>query len=167
MNLRELVERRIQDAWEKGKFLNLRGEGTPQKLEENPFEDPEMRLAYKVLSNAGFAPSWVELAKELDAEETAAKRVWEDYRAHRRRQMAEIHRGSVARFAELVSELDDARDRALQRLERRWHETNKKISYFNAEVSTDNLKRPPLNVARRRERFEREFPRLGGILSAR
>ena len=166
MNLRELVERRIQDAWEKGKFRNLRGAGAPQSIEENPFEDPEMRLAYKVLSNAGFAPPWVELAKEIDAEEAAAKRVWEDYRAHRRAQMEEIHRGSVARFAELVSELDDARDRALRRLEKRWSETNKKISYFNAEVPTDNLKRAPLDIARRRERFEREFPRLGGILSA-
>jgi DnaJ family protein C protein 28 len=164
MNFRTVVERRIQDAWEKGKFRNLRGEGKPQDLEENPFEDPEMRLAHKVLSNAGFAPPWVELMKDIDRDTATAARVWEDYRAHRRRQMDAIHRGSVARFAELVAELDEARSRALGRLEKRWLEINQKISHLNAEVPSESLKRAPLDIEKRRRSFEHEFPLLGGMM---
>ncbi len=167
MNFRNLVERRIQDAAEKGKFSKLSGEGKPQNIEENPFEDPEMRLANKILSNAGFSPPWAELMKEIDKDVATAGRVWEDYRAHRRRQMNEIHRGSVARFAELVTELDDARNRALERLENRWRELNKKLNHLNATVPSDNLKRPLLDISSKRERFEHEFPLLGGMMSRR
>lgn len=165
MNLRAVVERRLQEAWEKGKFRNLRGEGEPQKIEENPFEDPEMRLAHKVLSNAGYCPPWMELMKEIDRESAQAQRVWDDYRAFRGRQMAAIHRGSVGRFAELVADLDGTRTRALERLEKRWAELNKKINYLNATVPSDSLTRPTLDIRRKKEQFEYEFPLLAGMVT--
>ncbi len=167
MNLISLIERRIQEAQREGKFQKLEGEGAPQELDENPFEDPEMRIAYKVMSNAGFAPAWVELMKEIDAETARAERIWTDYRAHRKTQTNNIHRGTVARFVELVTEVDAARDRALARLEKRWEEINKKINYLNATVPVEGLKRSPLRIDRQREKFEWEFPLLGGVISRR
>lgn len=167
MNIRAVVERRLQEAWEKGKFRNLRGEGAPQKIEENPFEDPEMRLAHKVLSNAGFCPPWMDLMKDIDRDTAQAQRVWEDYRSFRRKQMAAIHRGSVARFGELVSDLDQTRNRALERLEKRWLDLNKKINYLNATVPSDSLTRATLNITRKKEQFEYEFPLLAGVVSTR
>ncbi len=167
MNLRSLIEKRIREAQEQGKFRNLKGEGAALHQEDNPFEDPEMRIAYKVMSNAGFAPAWVELMKEIDAETARAERIWADYRAHRKTQTNNIHRGTVARFAELVAEVDAARDRALARLQKRWEEINKKINYLNATVPVEGLKRSPLRIDRQREKFEWEFPLLGGVISRR
>lgn len=167
MNLRSLVERRIEEARDKGKFKNLKGEGAPQQIEENPYEDPETRVAYKILSNAGFCPPWIELTKQIDADEARAVRIWDEYRAHRRRQMDAIHRGTVTHFVELIADLDGKRDRVLGRLEKLWLETNKKINYLNATVPSDSVKRMPIGIPNRRQRFEREFPRLGGIASGR
>lgn len=164
MNLRALVERKIRDAAEQGTFRDLEGEGKPQQLEDNPFEDPERRIAHKMLANAGFVPAWVELINEIEAEAAASARAWEDYRAHRARQMAAIHRGSVVRFAELIAEFDAGRDRALARQEERWRATNKKIAHLNGIAPTDSVMRVPIQIQERRRRFERDFPRLGGIV---
>jgi len=47
---------------------------------ENPFEDPELRMAHRMSRNAGFAPSWIEERKDIDSEfENACSqlaRVW-------------------------------------------------------------------------------------------
>jgi hypothetical protein len=68
-----LVDRRIREAIEAGEFDNLAGAGQPIDLSENPFEDPDWRTAHRLLRNAGFAPSWIEERKEIDAELEAAR----------------------------------------------------------------------------------------------
>ena len=62
----ELVERKILKAQEEGEFDNLPGSGKPVALDENPFEPLEMRMAYKILKDSGYAPYWIELGKEID-----------------------------------------------------------------------------------------------------
>ncbi len=167
MRFSRLVEDRIRRAQEEGKFRALRGEGAPQDLEENPFEDPEMRVPFKILSNAGFCPPWIELMKEIDADIALARRIQEDYRSARCRQVYRIGRMGVLRFAEMVADLDAARNRTLQRLEQQWRQINTKIAHFNATVPVEGLKKLPLRVDRERERFEREFPLLAGKLAGR
>src|ERR1700682_1825560 len=75
-----LIDQKIREAMEQGEFDDLTGKGEPIDTSENPFEDPEMRLAHRVLRNAGFAPSWIEERKDIDSEfEVARKelsRVW-------------------------------------------------------------------------------------------
>lgn len=166
MNLRSLIERRIQEAQEEGKFRNLPNEGRRLDLTDNPFEDPEMRMAYKVLSNAGYPLPWMDLMKEVDAGVAVAEHVWEDYRVHRKRQMSSIHRGSVERFAETVAAIDNDRNRALTRLTKRWEDLNGKILRLNVEVPSDSLRRVPIRIERQRDRFETEFPLLGGLVGA-
>lgn len=64
----DLVEEKIQKAFKKGEFENLEGAGKPLNLYENPFEPPELRMVFKILKNNDFAPYWIELGKEIDAE---------------------------------------------------------------------------------------------------
>lgn len=64
----DLVENQILKAQQEGKFDNLPGAGQPLKLEENPFEPADMRMAFKVLKDNDFAPHWIELGKEIDAD---------------------------------------------------------------------------------------------------
>jgi hypothetical protein len=68
-----LVDRKIREAIEAGEFRNLAGTGQPIDLSENPFEDPDWRTAHRILRNAGFAPSWIEERKDIDAELEAAR----------------------------------------------------------------------------------------------
>ncbi len=67
-----IAERKIREAMAEGAFDNLKGKGQPLDLEENPYEDPSLRMAHRLLRNNGFAPAWVEEAKDLErAIETA------------------------------------------------------------------------------------------------
>lgn len=68
-----LVDKKIREAMEAGEFDNLAGTGQPIDLSENPFEDPDWRTAHRLLRNAGFAPSWIEERKDIDAGLEAAR----------------------------------------------------------------------------------------------
>ena len=65
---------------EQGEFDDLSGKGEPIDLAENPFEDPDWRMAHRMLRNAGFAPAWIEERKDIESEIEAARttlaRIW-------------------------------------------------------------------------------------------
>src|SRR5215469_16711428 len=63
-----IAERKIREAMEDGAFERLEGAGKPLDLSENPFEDPSLRMAHRLLKNNGFAPGWIEEAREIEAE---------------------------------------------------------------------------------------------------
>ena len=63
-----IAERKIREAMEEGAFDHLEGQGEPLDLSENPYEDAGLRMAHRLLKNNGFAPAWIEEAKEIDAE---------------------------------------------------------------------------------------------------
>jgi DnaJ family protein C protein 28 len=62
------IEQQIRKAIEDGQFENLPGKGKPLKLDENPYEDPEWRMAYRVLRNGGFTLPWIEARREIESE---------------------------------------------------------------------------------------------------
>jgi hypothetical protein len=63
-----IAERKIREAMDEGAFDHLEGKGEPLDLSENPYEDASLRMAHRLLKNNGFAPAWIEEAKEIDAE---------------------------------------------------------------------------------------------------
>jgi DnaJ homolog subfamily C member 28 len=63
-----LVDKLIREGMERGEFEDLAGRGQPIDLRENPFEDPDLRTAHRLLRNAGFAPAWIEEGKSIEAE---------------------------------------------------------------------------------------------------
>src|SRR5437016_10186628 len=65
---RLIADRKIQEAMDEGAFENLSGRGQPLPLEEEPFEDPSLRMAHRLLRNNGFAPAWIEDGKDIDAD---------------------------------------------------------------------------------------------------
>jgi len=52
---------------EEGAFENLSGRGQPLPLDDDPFEDPSLRMAHRLLRNNGFAPAWIEEGKDIEA----------------------------------------------------------------------------------------------------
>jgi hypothetical protein len=63
-----VADRKIRAAMEEGAFDSLEGAGRPLNLEENPYLDPALRMAHRLLRNNGFAPSWITEGKDLDAD---------------------------------------------------------------------------------------------------
>lgn len=60
-----LAERRILEAMERGEFDRLPGAGKPLRLEDDSLVPGDLRIAYKVLKNAGCIPPELELRKEI------------------------------------------------------------------------------------------------------
>lgn len=114
--LAALVERRLEQAAANGEFSNLPGEGRPLELDDDPLVPAELRIAHRVLKNAGLVPpdllDLVELRGLIASESraapvnsanrlralllrleaagrhTTAARVWQDYEAAVRDRLA-------------------------------------------------------------------------------
>lgn len=65
MGLDSLVEARIERAIERGELTGLPGQGRPLVLDDDSCVAPELRLAHRVLKNAGFVPEEIELRREI------------------------------------------------------------------------------------------------------
>ncbi|OVA19447.1 DnaJ-like protein [Macleaya cordata] len=65
-----VVEQRIWKSMEEGQFENLPGKGKPLNLATNPHADPAEDTLYRILSQNGFSPEWVELNKEIRSQIT-------------------------------------------------------------------------------------------------
>lgn len=60
-----IAEQRIQEAIEAGEFDNLPGAGKPIALDDDRMVPEALRVAFRVLKNAGYVPPEVEQLKEL------------------------------------------------------------------------------------------------------
>lgn len=65
MGLDSLVEARIERAIGRGELTDLPGQGSPLCLDDDVCVAPELRLAYRILKNAGFVPDAIELRREI------------------------------------------------------------------------------------------------------
>jgi Domain of unknown function (DUF1992) len=63
----DLVERRIREAQQRGEFSGLPGEGKPLTLEDDRLVPEELRVAYRILKNAGFVPPEVDQLNSIQA----------------------------------------------------------------------------------------------------
>lgn len=138
-----LLDRKIRQAIEDGEFDDLSGKGEPIDLSENPFEDPDWRMAHRMLRNAGFAPAWIEERKEIESEIAAARtalaRVWlvlqNAYQPEHKRSAA-------------------------QRWQKALEDFRAKHAELNRRIDTWNLKAPAAGFHRQRVDIEREIERL-------
>jgi hypothetical protein len=58
------VEQQIVEAQERGEFDDLPDRGKPLRIEESPFAGG-LEVGFGILKNAGIAPYWIELEKEI------------------------------------------------------------------------------------------------------
>ena len=59
-----IAEERIARARDAGEFDDLPGAGKPLELDDDALVPEELRVAYRILKNAGFVPPEVEALKE-------------------------------------------------------------------------------------------------------
>ena len=60
-----LAERRIAEAIANGELDQLPGQGRALELDDDALVPEELRLAYRMLKNAGFVPSEVQTLNEI------------------------------------------------------------------------------------------------------
>ena len=59
------AEEVLREAVERGEFDGLEGAGKPLHLESSPFVPDDLKLAYKMLADAGYLPPEVDLKREV------------------------------------------------------------------------------------------------------
>jgi hypothetical protein len=109
-----LVEERVAAAQRAGAFDDLPGAGRPLAFDDEPLVPEELRMAYRILRNAGFVPPEVQTLRELRELERLIETGADD--ATRRRAGARLHllleRASRSRGPHGTLQLEDARYRA-------------------------------------------------------
>jgi hypothetical protein len=117
--LDELVERRILDSMRRGELNDLPGAGRPLQLDDDRLVPEELRVAYRVLRNAGYLPPEIELRRDIaSAEALVSAATSEEARsaAARRLTLLRLRLGEMRGPGSLAAERDYF-DRLLARLE--------------------------------------------------
>ncbi|UCH47351.1 MAG: DUF1992 domain-containing protein [Betaproteobacteria bacterium] len=60
-----LVEQKISEAIARGELSGLPGEGAPLELDDDVLIPEQLRMAYRILRNAGFVPPEVAALREI------------------------------------------------------------------------------------------------------
>jgi DnaJ family protein C protein 28 len=138
-----LIDQKIREAMEQGEFDDLPGKGKPVDTSENPFEDPELRLAHRILRNAGFAPSWIEERKDIEAGlEIARNQLSKAWMILKRAQGSENEKGADGRW-----------DKALNSFTQQVADLNGRIILWNLKVPASGFQRTLIDVEQEIERI--------------
>jgi DnaJ homolog subfamily C member 28 len=136
----------IRRAMEEGHFDNLSGKGKPLDLKENPFEDPEWRMAHHMLREAGFSLPWIEARREIEAEIESARR--------KLRQSWEKRQTALLQKANAFERETDWKTAQ--------HQFREKVEFINKLIRDYNLQAPLLQVQMLMLKSDREIEKVAG-----
>lgn len=102
-----LAESKIDAAIRAGEFDHLPGTGAPLALDDDSLVAPELRMAHRILKNAGFVPPEIEARREITELRGLIARLDGDDGSERRR--------AVSRLALLEFRLEASGARRLAR----------------------------------------------------
>ena len=74
----QIAERRIAEAVARGEFDDLPGRGQPLALEDDRLVPEDLRVAYRLMKNAGYVPDEVRLLGELGTVEQLLREATRD-----------------------------------------------------------------------------------------
>ena len=120
MNLLEqIAEQRIQEAMNRGELRDLPGEGRPLQLDDDSAIPEELRVAYRILKNAGFLPPELQWRRELQEAEHLLQQLPESERSRARARLELLQLRLAASRRQPMNLLleDQYRQRLLERLE--------------------------------------------------
>lgn len=130
------IDEIIRRATEEGHFNNLPGSGKPIKMDANPHENPDWRLANHLLKENDFTLPWIADRQEIEAwlaqERQALERAWNWFGQHPEDQTSwGIARRKFRQQVELI---------------------NKRIWNYNLSVPSPGFQRMKINANREIER---------------
>jgi len=137
------IDDQIRKAMQDGQFSNLPGKGKPLQMDDNPFADPEWRLAHHMLKSSGFTLPWIEKRQQITAQLEAAR--------------AALVNSWRWRLNAVTKEQSLAEKQPLDRIELEWKRAlesftvqiqslNKAIQSYNLETPSVKFQLPIINV---------------------
>jgi hypothetical protein len=120
-----IAEKKIIAAIERGELSDLPGQGEPLPLDDDALVPEELRMAYRVLRNAGFVPPEVETLRAIGDLERSIDDLTEGgtrCRALRKLQLLRLRLESLGRPRNMLL----AGSRYAQKLLDRFHEQDKR-----------------------------------------
>lgn len=155
----ERTERALDQAIKAGFFDNLPGSGKPLDLsdEDNPFIPDDMRLAYRILRNAGYSLPWIELRKEIEAQVASLEQQATAHAATVRSSRESIRRAPAYLRANRWEQLKARHEQFLVAHAEAIDALNKRIDDFNLSV-------PVVPLQLRRVNRQSWFERLASLL---
>lgn len=114
-----IAEEKIREAMARGEFDNLPGAGRPLELEDDSMVPQDLRVAYKILKNAGCLPPEIELRKEIVTLRTLLSSIEEEGEKRRAFQQlnGKLLRINLARKRPLqLEDFPEYRDRVIGKL---------------------------------------------------
>lgn len=141
-----IIEQKIREAQEQGKFNNLRGQGQPLKLDENPYEDPAWEAAHQLLKDNGFRPEWLEADVALREKLAQARLALTRTRNWRAEQLAGLGVRADASAVGQRAWVHSEWMRALAQFRETLAEVNQGIARLNLMVPHTRFQRLKLDV---------------------
>ena len=83
LGFQKIIEKRIQEALNRGDFDDLPGRGEPLQVEDDSRVPEDLRLAYKILKNADCLPPELELRKEIRQMEDLLENIPDEKKKYR------------------------------------------------------------------------------------
>ncbi len=157
----KIAETKILEGIEEGKFDNLEGMGKPLNLGEDSSLPLDVRMANKVLKNAGVLPEWIQVRHEITSEREEIERYRERVFAENPKRRARLKglptdHAAVRQFAEWHSRCRDAYLRRLKRC-------NSSILKFSILAPSTAAPFHGIKVDAEMETFDASFPTLAQL----
>jgi len=149
VSINRLVEAQIEDAIASGAFSHLPGEGKPLRAVDGEEFSGDMALGFKILRDAGMAPEWLMLGREIERD---------------REKLNDIDREQAALVAFAVGEDDWARYSTSLRYYRSVYE--KQARALRVKQDRYNLMAPGIRTQRPAIWVEYHLDRLDSRLRA-
>jgi hypothetical protein len=163
---RLVAERRIQEAIDDGKFDNLPGKGKPINLEEDMSSPPHLRVANRILKNAGVLPDWMQLDADIDRERESLKKAWTRLgKEYPRRKSRAFSTAAMGTADPLRRKVEFARWLSRERAEylRAVRQVNTDITKLLLIAPSVPRAHLPFKIAEETARFDEAFPSPPGI----
>lgn len=148
-----IVESKIRAAQAEGKFNNLRGQGQPLRLDENPFENPEWEMANDLLKQGGFRPDWLEQDLELQKDFARARENLQRSYRWRNETLAGLGERRDLEAQQHWSYAAEEWARAQARFRASVAQINKGILSLNLKVPLERFQRRKVNAEEELERL--------------
>ncbi len=134
VNWGEWVEQRILEAMRRGEFDHLPGKGKPLQLEENPYLEPGLAIAYHLLRQNDARPEWIEADLAIRRGIELARQDLRRTMQWREEALRALEGKTDPRSRSEREWVEAEWDRALRAFARRIAELNEQVFLYNLKV---------------------------------
>lgn len=134
VNWGEWVEQKILEAIRRGEFDHLPGKGKPLRLEENPYLEPGLAIAYHLLRQNDARPEWIETDLAIRRGIALARQDLQRTMRWREKALRALEGKTDSRSRSEREWVEAEWDRALRAFARRIAELNEQVFLYNLKV---------------------------------